>query len=753
MPNSESSRHLPFRHLMITGIFSLTIFLSAFLLFFFQPMTGKTLLPSLGGSPAVWNTCMVFFQAMLLFGYAYAHFLVKLRRVWLQIAVHLAVILSPFALLPGGLAFRTAHEVIEHPVLWLLGSLWLSAGLWFFIVSTGSPLLQRWFSLLPHPRAHDPYFLYAASNAGSFLALLSYPFLVEPLIGLTRQRAAWQAGYLILVLLFAAVMILLFKRAVPATPCAFPPAGGQASGIKNKLFWVFLAFVPSSLMLGVTTYISADIAAAPLLWIIPLSLYLLTFIIAFSGRPGIFGQLGGLSLRSVAFLCSIFILSGVGNWQYFNLILQLGCFFLIAVTFHLRLAQVRPPADKLTGYFFLISLGGVLGGIFNALAAPVIFTWTWEYPLVLGLSCLLPFPGDSPSKPLKPVLRKHVKLLLAIALSTAALNALIRHVPTEHLGIKKIILSAPLWLAFLVSTRKPLVFALIVALLPCAGFSKNVAGAQRQLLTRSFFGIHRVMLGEKLAVYKNGTTIHALQNTLPDKRCDPLAYYGLEGPAGRALELLNQHGRIRTVGAIGLGMGAMASYAQAGQEWTFFEIDAAVRDIAAGSGYFTYTTGCVHPGARLHIEIGDGRALMNRVPDGAFDLIILDAFSSDAIPVHLLTREAFGLYLRKLAPRGAILIHISNRYFHLEPLIGNLAGERKLPAFSRYDFPITEDRKEAGISASDWILVFTNPEDSGILGRQSSWRRLPYTPAFHTWTDEVSSILSVLDLKGSFRKK
>jgi spermidine synthase len=718
----------------LLGVFASSVFLSAFLLFLVQPLFGKLALPLLGGSPAVWNTCMLFFQAALLGGYLYAHLSSRLdvRR---QAAVHLALLAGAALALP--LSLRGAVPTGgEAPVPWLLLLMLTTVGPPFLVLSGTGPILQRWFSLSGHPDARDPYWLYAASNLGSMLALLAYPLLVEPGMRLAGQSAAWAVGYGLLGALVAACALLVGNReAPPAEAESFGAADAGAPSLRERAVWVGLAFIPSSLLLGATTYITTDLAPVPLLWVLPLALYLLTFTLAFARRVWVPHRWMVAVQPAVLAGVALLLLLPLSHEPALAIPVHLVGLWVTAMVCHGELARRRPPASRLTEFYLWIAVGGVLGGVFNVLVAPVVFSRTWEYPLVLALACLArPWPeGPLP-------LRAHLSMALragafAYALLLLAGESLSGLAPWAlvPMGVLLVGLLArvlgrtPLWLA-----------ASLGAVLVVQG-ARTVREPGVLLSERSFFGHYRVARTVGNGVFhslQHGSTVHGAQNLDPARRREPLTYYDRRGPLG-AIFAAGPAAGARRVAVVGLGTGASAAYAARGDEWTFYEIDPGIERIARDRRYFTYLADSPAP---TRVVLGDARLSLARAPEGAYDLLLLDAFSSDAVPVHLLTREALDLYLSRLAPGGWIAFHVSNRYLELERVVGALARERGLAA------RIGEGPRGAtGAYAytSTWVVVARSERHLGALARHPGWREPGADPGFRGWTDDYSSVLEV----------
>jgi hypothetical protein len=774
-------------------LYSLTLFCSAFLLFQIQPMVGKMLLPKLGGTPAVWNTCMVFFQAILLAGYAYAHATTRLLGPRRQTVLHALVLIVPAATLP--IVFREdafrSDAVVEQPVLLLLAQLTLAVGLPFFVISTTAPLLQRWFAETGHPSAKDPYFLYAASNSGSMLALLAYPALVEPLLPLDRQSLIWALGYgLCSLLIFLCAATLWNRRApvVTVTPEPPPQAASEPLTWPRRLWWVALAFVPSSMLLGTTTYISTDIAPIPLLWIIPLALYLLTFILVFAKRPPLPHRLMNRMLPIAVLMLALVLLTGATELRglpvWVLLAIHLLAFFLTAMVAHGELARDRPAARYLTEFYLWMSVGGVLGGMFNALVAPLIFrsTGLTEYPLALVLACLVRPVLDARAAGRKaagfdsvlseasdtsagsesqdvvgasdnprPHGRRLADFVLPLAVGALSL-ALLYLADYLHLGQGPLRTGLGFGLpCILVYTfvDRPLRFGLGVAGLLLAG---ALSPGDRPLYReRNFFGVVKVsdVDGGKFRALFHGNTIHGQMNlneTDPDGRRVPLTYYHPTGPIGVVCRRwFTDRPDHQVVGAVGLGTGSLAYYARPGDRWLFFEIDPAIQRVAEDPNYFTFMGEC--RAGKPEVILGDAYLRLQDVPEQSFDMLVLDAFSSDAIPVHLLTREAMQVYKARLKPGGMMAFHISNRYLNLRPILARLAEDAGLVARGWYDLA---DDKDLGKLGSEWVIMARSNDDFGPVlhpyGRDKRadprWERIQPKPDTPLWTNNFSNLLS-----------
>ena len=725
-------------------LFGVTIFVGAGLLFLVQPMFARMALPLLGGAPGVWNTAMVFYQAVLLGGYAYAHVSTRWLGARRQAALHLGILALPLVVLPIALPAGWTPPGDTSPIPWLLGLLAVAVGLPFFAVSATSPVLQTWFAATGHPAARDPYVLYAASNLGSMLALLAYPALVERYLRLDTQSHLWTWGYGALLVLAAGCAVVLWRARGAAAPGPAAPVPGPRDPAAlpiapaRRARWVLLAAVPSSLMLSVTTYLSTDIAAIPLLWIVPLALYLLTFTLVF-GRRRIVPHRFWVEVLPVALLPLVLVLVARANEPLALIIpTHLIAFFVAAMVCHGELAQDRPDPRHLTEFYLWISVGGVVGGAFTALVAPVVFTNVLEYPLVLSLLPLLPTRAPAAWQGAR---RQVLDVVLPSGLGVMTV-ALIVGLERAGLGAEAIGPAVGLvTLLCLTFWRRPLRFALGLAALLLAG--SVYRGEEGQLLyaERSFFGVSRVTRepSGQYHMLMHGTTLHGMQALAPSRRREPLTYFHPSGPLGQFFAAVDGPASRQAVAVVGLGAGSLACYGKPHQRWTFYEIDPTVLRIAANTAYFTFLKDCP---PRSFVILGDARLTLLRAPDAAYDLIILDAYSSDAPPMHLLTLDALHLYLTKLAPGGALLFNISNRHLELEPVIGAIARAAGLAARTRDDVRVSDAERLAGKVESQWVVMARRDEDLGALRQDPLWK-VPAAPAdLQPWTDNFASLLA-----------
>ena len=732
-------------------LFVLTILVGSFLLFQVQPMVARMVLPKLGGAPAVWNSAMLVYQALLLGGYAYAHWLGRFT-VQRQAIIHVALFLLAALWLPIGIA-QIAPPGSGQEALWVPLLLLASIGPVFFVVSAQAPLMQRWFAV--DTRAGDPYYLYAASNLGSFAGLISYPALVEPSLPLAAQAWGWTAGYALLVLLVAASAAARWhgQAADPASDTAAPDEPRPTW--RRQFHWLLIAAVPSGLMLSTTTHLTTDIVAMPLLWVLPLGLYLLSFVIAFSTldrltevitfiAPATLLAVGGLALLS----------SGGGSMMV--AMASLAMLFVVATALHGYLYHLRPALRHLTLFYLIMSAGGVVGGLFAALLAPLLFDWVYEHPLlILAAAMLLPLPALLPwDKWLR--LSATFALIAVVVLVTIAAFAS-WHMANAWTGRLDGTVAAWGIMIFaigllVIGWRWAFVTVLALLMIGVGGWDtvrESFTGAR----VRSYFGVYTVTdyPAQQQRRLAHGTTLHGLQRTDPAHRREPTTYYGPKSGVGLTLakaEALAGPGA--SVGIVGLGAGTLACYRKPGQQWTIFEIDPVMVDIARDPSKFTFLSDCA---GDTPIVIGDARLKIAEQPSGRFDVLVIDAFSSDAIPLHLLTKEAIGIYQRALKPDGILLIHISNRFFGLEPVLAEEARARGWTAAIRLD-PGPPEEGIDDLTASNWVALTATQQRMAQLtgglrprekaGEDDAWVALRSTPGFERWTDDYASTLPVL---------
>ena len=727
--------------------FATTLFLGAALLFCVEPMVAKMLMPLLGGAPAVWITCMLFFQAVLLLGYGYAHVTTAWLGVRRQAALHLAVLALPLLVLPihvrAAAATLLSHR--ETPALPLLGVLAGVVGLPFFVVGATAPLLQKWFSRIGMEDGADPYFLYGASNFGSLLSLAAYPILIEPWVGLADQSRLWTWGYGVLAAFVAVAAVTAIVRGRRGDADSITSvAPGERITFARRARWVFYAFVPSSLLLGVTAYITTDLAPIPLLWLVPLAIYLTTFILVFAKRPPLAHSLMVRVLPFGVTATVMMLIVQASTPMPVILLMHLGAFFVAAMVCHGELAKDRPDSQHLTEFYLWVSVGGVLGGVVNGLLAPSVFDRLLEYPIavVLAAACRR-VPGGTRS----PVRRDWAFALGIFVLTLGVvLGGRALHLDTTgHLF--PLLFAVPLLLGYAqLASPWRYTLALVATLLGASSYDASVGQTIHR--ERSFFGIVRVArdLEGRFTQIAHGNTIHGRQRRDSEHRDDPTAYYTRIGPLGQVFDELYAReataGKPARVAVVGLGAGAMASYARPFETWTYYEIDPIVVRIATDPTYFTFLADAFEGTSRLRIVLGDARVRLEEEPDGSCELLVIDAFSSDAIPAHLLTREAFALYRRKLTPHGLLVAHISNRYLDLYPVLSNLATDAGMDGFIRRDHVI-DDAAAAlavGWTASDWVMLVEHGNTPRALAADARWQRFAAGERA-PWTDDFSDLV------------
>ncbi len=725
------------------AIYTGTIFLSALLLFSVQPMFAKMVLPLLGGASAVWAVSMCFFQALLLLGYAWAHLLERAVAPRLALILQLAVFVLALSALPIGLRTGSAEAATEGAYLQLIAILAAGIGLPFFALAANAPLLQAWFSRIGHTESANAYFLYRASNAGSLAALAAYPFLIEPLLPLRLQSRVWAVGFVLLGVAVTAcgLLALMSARIVPSGARSQPDGVPRDIGeyMRVRLTWAFLAFVPSGLLVAFTTYVTTDLASAPLLWVIPLALYLATFIAAFRDRSPISPRLLSIA-QPVAVALTLVLMEWDATFAW-----VLSCaagtlaFAVTSLICHLKLYEQRPATEHLTDFYLWLSLGGALGGIFSALIAPQVFNNVLEFPLLLalGMACRLGWRQRGANAD------HGQRLLLALAAGAFLALVVAYLAPWSWTPTLRFYALAVLGAMLVAAYRWPvleqaavLALALAVALVPNGNKPIHVA--------RSFYGTHKVVEppGGIVRLLLHGVTLHGAEWTADAQhgsqvRPRPLTYYHPTGPLARGalLARLAAGGPARPlrVGIVGLGTGAMACHAREGDRWRFFELDPEVIRIATNRAYFTYLSAC-QPGADL--IVGDARLTLAKEAPGSFDYLMIDAFSSDSIPIHLLTVEAMRLYAGLLAPRGVLAIHVSNQNFDLPPIVESNIGH--IPELKGV---YAQGEGGGGAIRSQVVLI---ARDQAILAPALAWpkARALDAPSVRPWTDDYSDVIS-----------
>jgi hypothetical protein len=743
-------------------VFSIAILISSFLLFLVQPMVGRMLLPSLGGTPSVWNTCVVFFQAVLLLGYGYAHFAARKFSYRTHVLLHLSMLAGVCLLLPIGLIQDWAVPTETSPLGWLLGQLVLCVGLPFFAISANAPLLQRWYSHVSRSDGDDPYFLYATSNVGSLGALLVYPLVIEPTLGITAQTVLWLFGFLALTLSFLGCGYLVLQReSVGGESSSNSPNGNSAAASyrplawSNRLHYIVLAAIPSSLMLGATTYITTDVGSFPLMWVLPLAVYLLTFILVFAKRQILPHRLVVRWVPILLLLMPVVMLMDLGVSPLLMITLHLATFFFVSMLCHGEMARLRPPADQLTEFYLMMSVGGVLGGAFNALLAPVLFQDVVEYPLMLILSCLM-IPTLHGMKFSESVaLRRFAWADLAWPAGLLAF-ILIAHSSLTAAGVENktllgiSVFGVPAFICFATSSR-PIRFACCYAVLTFA-CAATLVDRETLAKARGFFGVNEVAQDSEsgFRTLINGRTMHGVQRSSETERPEPLSYFHRLGPMGDVFQL-HAMPENAYVGVVGLGIGSIASYGQPRHRFDFYEIDPVVYRFASDPRYFTYLTSCQ---ADHRVILGDARIQLSRDENfqvdatenlPRYDLLILDAFSSDSIPTHLITKEAMQLYLTRLHENGLIAMNVTNKFIDVRPVLLGLAEHFGLTMAIREDRLAGDHTDNDGRLSVTFVVMSPRADLVEPFLSTGRWQTIKTDRPVTLWTDEHSNIFDVLD--------
>ncbi len=739
----------------LRSLFIATLVTGSFLLFLIQPLFARLVLPVLGGSPSVWNTAMLFYQSALLLGYTYAHGLQRLP-FRTQAMVHVPLFTLAALTLPIGIARFADPATGDTAVWWLLKLLMVSIGPVFVMVAAQAPLMQAWFARSADKSAASPFFLYAASNFGSLAGLLAYPFLLEPFTTLGFQQHLWSAGYVVLLALTVGCAFAIVRTGdhPPATvPDTVTARGARPVTWPRRLYWVALAAVPSGLMLSTTTHITTDIMAMPLLWVLPLTAYLLSFILAFSGAGPMATRLAVLAAPAALLVFGVanVLLAGMAATVFG--MFSIALLFVVAVALHGTLALDRPPAAQLTGYYLLMSVGGVVGGVFAALVAPELFDWVYEHPILLLAAALL-----VPARPLTAAIGN---LWVGNRLPARALRILsppLLLVLSWWLGASLDLLDPPPAQAIallvmvtitILAIGRPLQFTwgLMMLMLAFGGWQQIDISTIKGARQRSFFGIYTIENSNMLKTRRllHGTTLHGAQSLDPGFSRQPMTYYAPDSGIGQAMRSASTlFGARARIAVVGLGTGSLVCYASPLEDWTVFEIDPMVVRLATNPAVFSFVSQC-RPD--LRIIVGDARLKLAEQPANRFDLLAIDAFSSDAIPLHLLTREAFETYFRTLSRHGILMVHISNRFLDLEPVVAAIARDLGLTARQLVYAPKDSD-VSLGYNASIWIALSRTEDDmtnfTEATGDSSQWLPLRTQADVPGWTDEFASIIPVL---------
>jgi SAM-dependent methyltransferase len=668
-------------------LYAATIFLSAFLLFQVQPLIAKVILPWFGGSAAVWTICMLFFQLLLLAGYVYSHAYVRMR-IPARSHIHIALLAAAAATLPLAASAAWKPSGGEDPTWRILALLVTSVGLPYFMLSTTGPLVQVWYA-----RAFEgasPYRLFALSNLGSMIALVSYPLAVEPLLALGAQTAIWSGGFVVFALACAALAWRSTDREVELAPQAHSDKPGPGL----QALWAALAACASVLLLAFTSHMTLNVAAIPFLWVLPLALYLLSFVLCFEAsgwyRRWLFLPLAGAGLAAV---CVTLTQSNPSIWTLIPL--YSATLFAACMVCHGELARSKPDPRHLTGFYLMLALGGALGGVLVGLAAPQVFDDLYELPIGM------------------------------CALSLLAMVALLRDRSSLLNGR---------W----ATVTRLVFFALIVGLGVALARTYWDNAADSRLTSRNFYGVLNVRDSgegpEAMRVLAHGTIIHGKQFLEPDRRDWPTSYYGMTSGIGLAILDARSRGPLR-VGVVGLGAGTLAAYGRSGDVFRFYDINPKVIELAHSEFSFLKDSP-----AQVEVALGDARLSLEREPDQNFDILALDAFSSDAIPVHLLTVEAFRVYLRHLKPGGLLAVHISNRYLDLVPVVQQAARHLSLEIRQVEN----DDDDDAGVYRSDWMLLSALPTAFEGNFLKEGAEKIDSEPSVRLWTDDYSDLYRIL---------
>jgi hypothetical protein len=714
---------------LIPVLFTATIFTSALLLFFVQPLFTRMVLPQIGGAAAVWTTAMLFFQTVLIGGYLYAHILTRYVPPLAQVAIHIALLLLALLFLPlavpDGWQYDPSRPVVTQ-TLWLYA---LGVGLPFAVLSATAPLIQSWYRRSGGPSADDPYFLYAASNFGSLVALLAFPLVAEPLFGISAISGAWSVGFIAL-----GPLLLLSGLAArgPTLAAAVDPADEGSTSLRpaTLAYWAFLAFLPSSLMLCVTSKISTDLGSFPLVWVVPLALYLLTFVLVFSARsPLTADRLRRILPIAIAILVYF---SLIRTATLTGFVMVLGAFFVASLLAHRLLFDTRPDARHLTVFYLTMSVGGALGGLFNSILAPLVFDRLLEYPVTLALFAL--FIAARPATNLP----REIALGLGLAL-IALLPLIIESSILEALGGRGRVLMSVSVLLLVYAFFRQMPAVAVSATIAVLAMWTMIGGGNVLLIDRSFFGQHIVTVHSMYRDYSNGTTVHGAQLLEETgERPTPLTYYHPQGVMAQIVSS-ERGAKAETIGIVGLGTGALSCYSRPGQDWHYYEIDQKVVDIALDPTLFTFMTDCAKDGK---IHLGDARIVLQGQKDLTFDILVIDAYSSDAIPVHLATVEAMQLYLDRLADDGVLVFHISNRFYDLAQPLAAVARELGLEGRVRRQRP-NELEGLVGAFPSEVVVLARTQAALGEPATDTRWLALP-EPQIGLWTDDHADILSAL---------
>ncbi len=725
----------------ITITYAASVALAAALLFLVQPLFARVVLPALGGSPSVWTTSVLFFQVVLLAAYTYAHLLGRLHAVRRTAVLHVALVAIGVFWIPLDIG-RARELAAGTPPAWRLVVAALGTlGVPVFAIAATAPLLQRWLTVVEPARGQRTYAMYAASNAGSLGGLLAYPLLVERWFTLTTQARIWQLGYLLLIGCLAGAVAFVWRPQEGVATARQDAGVAEPSGIgapptwQARAGWLARAAIAASLMQSVTTYITTDIAAAPLLWVLPLSAYLLTFVIAFAPRPIVPERaLAGL-VPVAGLLVLLALLTSLTRPAWVLLLLHLTGVFVLALGCHVALAAAKPRARYLTAFYLWVALGGALGSVVNVVIAPRVFTSPIEYPLGIIAACLVR-PLARWSWHRRDLVRDLAWTAFAVCLGVASRVSLPRvGFEGASFGVLLAAVALPVIVATLHWPHARRFGLMLAAVFACAPPMNDLHVVHA---SRNFFGVLRVAVaGDGMFTeFFHGSTLHGAQSRQPGLRRDPLTYFRRKGPVGQVFTTLEPSLAGANIGVVGLGAGTLATYAEAGQRWTFYEIDRDVVTIASDTHYFTYLAAARAP---VRVVVDDGRLAVGREPPATFAVIVLDAFSSDAIPVHLLTTEALRLYMRALRPGGVLLMNVSNRYLDLASVVAATARAAGLSGLVQFD-ALTDAERQRRAADSTWVLLSSQAEALRPFAADPRWHALQAPADVPAWTDDFSNL-------------
>ncbi|MCR9225534.1 MAG: fused MFS/spermidine synthase [Hyphomonas sp.] len=713
-----------------------TIFLSAALVFLVQPIFAKMATPLLGGAPNVWNVSLVCFQAALLLGYTYAHLLTHfVKSLRAQIAIHAGLLAIAALVLPFQLSTALGPPDPVQPTFWLIGVFAISIAPPFAVISATAPLIQSWYSRSARADAHDPYHLYAASNVGSLLGLAAYPLVFEPFFPLITQTAAWTTGYFCLAVLLIGSGILAFATGKGTAPMVSEapvenPSAVSESVWQQRLWWLVCAFIPSSLLVGSTTHIATEIASVPFLWAVPLALYISSFVIVFSKQPAISLDTAN-RLLPVTIALAFFALPPITVIPVtFSVAIHVFALFMAALVGHGTMAASRPAANRLTEFYLIMSLGGVLGGAFNALLVPIIFTSVFEYPLLL-VAVLAIRPG------LRLIGKGRTRVWLAAALFALVIAGVMRWMQgTDGQSIfaaRILILLAAFSIAMSWNSKAGPILAAICAW-GIGAVTNPIAGGVSE---RSFFGVVKIIERGDIRLLMHSGTVHGAQFMTEEKALMPTTYYAPPTPIGQLFAANEAPG---AVGVVGLGTGSVACYARPGQDYVYYEIDPLVAELASDPQHFTYLSACT---PEPNIVLGDGRLSLANEPEDHFTLLLIDAFSSSSVPTHLLTREAVSLYLSRLSEDGVLVMHVSNNHMDLPQVVARVADSLGAPARYQYFNPTPEQAELEDAHASQVVVLARTEAAFAKLDADPNWRVLT-GDGRRPWSDDYTNVIGAI---------